>query len=149
KDECTREAGDQVLEGLGLLGEAMNDERKVALAIVSLLDQEAELKKRSADDPELKALRDDLGALEQWVVARKGDLGKKWLSYKFAHPTPDPLSLVELRRPSDVMKELIVGPPEHRRERDGFHLTDRRMTPREVLSEVDYCLYCHDRDKDS
>ncbi len=31
----------------------------------------------------------------------------------------------------------------------GFELTDRRMNPRQVESEVDYCLYCHDRDKDS
>jgi hypothetical protein len=31
----------------------------------------------------------------------------------------------------------------------GFGLTDRRMSALEVESEVDYCLYCHDRDKDS
>src|SRR5205814_2326986 len=83
------------------------------------------------------------------IVARKGELGKKWLSYKFAPPTTDPLNLVELRRPSPERKDLIVGPPEHRRERDGFRLTDRRMDPKHVLAEVDYCLYCHDRDKDS
>jgi NADPH-dependent glutamate synthase beta subunit-like oxidoreductase/NAD(P)H-flavin reductase len=148
-DECTREAGDKVLEGLGLLGESADDERKVALAIVSLLDQETELKKGAADDPKLVALRNDLAALEQWIVCRKGELGKKWLSYKFAPPTLDALKLVELRRPSQVMKDLIVGPPEHRRERDGFRLTDRRMNGKQVLGEVDYCLYCHDRDKDS
>ena len=47
------------------------------------------------------------------------------------------------------MREMIVGPDEHRRERDGFRLTDRRMKFSQVLNEVDYCLYCHDRDKDS
>ncbi|MGZ3425003.1 MAG: FAD-dependent oxidoreductase [Polyangia bacterium] len=148
-DECLRDAGDKVLEGLGLLGESTDDERKVALAIVSLLDKEVELKKGPADNPELIALKNDLGALEQWVVCRKGELGKKWLSYKFAHATPDALNLVQLRRPSEVLKEMVVGPIEHRRERDGFRLTDRRMTFTEVLNEVDYCLYCHDRDKDS
>jgi NADPH-dependent glutamate synthase beta subunit-like oxidoreductase/NAD(P)H-flavin reductase len=42
---------------------------------------------------------------------------------------------------------LLAGP--HRRERDGFRLTDPRMSPREVASEIDYCIYCHDREKDS
>jgi NADPH-dependent glutamate synthase beta subunit-like oxidoreductase/NAD(P)H-flavin reductase len=148
-EECTRDGGDKVLEGLGLLGESQDDERKVALAIVRLLDDEAELKKGPADDPRLIALRNDLAALEQWVVCRKGELGKKWLSYKFAHPTPDALNLVELRRPSQVIPEMIVGPVEHRRERDGFRLTDRRASFKHILAEVDYCLYCHDRDKDS
>ena len=67
-EECTLEGGAKVLEGLGLLGESQDDERKVALAIVSLLDKEAELKKGPADNPELVALKNDLGALEQWVV---------------------------------------------------------------------------------
>jgi NADPH-dependent glutamate synthase beta subunit-like oxidoreductase/NAD(P)H-flavin reductase len=148
-EESTRAPGDRVLHALGVVGEHQDDERKVALATLQLLDREAELKKRPADDPELVAVRSDLLALEQWVVSRKGELGKKWLSYKFAPPTPDALNLVELRRPSEVMREMIVGPPEHRRARDGFRLTDRRMSPAQVLAEVDYCLYCHDRDKDS
>jgi NADPH-dependent glutamate synthase beta subunit-like oxidoreductase len=148
-DEARREPGDQVLHALGVVGEHQDDERKVALAVLQLLDREAELKKRAADDPELVGVRNDLVALEQWVVARKGELGKRWLSYKFAPPTPDALNLVELRRPSEALREMIVGPPEHRRARDGFRLTDRRMSPSQVLAEVDYCLYCHDRDKDS
>src|SRR5258707_395174 len=82
--------------------------------------RDADLKKRPVDDPELIAVRNDLAALEEWVVARKGELGKKWLSYKFAPPTPDALNLVELRRPSETRREMVVGPPEHRRRRDGF-----------------------------
>jgi NADPH-dependent glutamate synthase beta subunit-like oxidoreductase/NAD(P)H-flavin reductase len=148
-DASTRVAGDQVLHALGVVGESQDDERKVALAVLQLLDREAELKKRSVDDPELIAVRNDLAALEEWVVARKGELGRKWLSYKFAPPTPDALNLVELRRPSETMREMVVGPPEHRRRRDGFRLTDRRMSPAQIVGEVDYCLYCHDRDKDS
>jgi NADPH-dependent glutamate synthase beta subunit-like oxidoreductase/NAD(P)H-flavin reductase len=34
------------------------------------------------------------------------------------------------------------------RPRDGFVLTDPRMTRREVLGEVHYCIYCHDHDGD-
>src|SRR5262249_18185307 len=41
------------------------------------------------------------------------------------------------------------GPAEGRRHRDGFGLTDERMTPREALREMHYCIICHPRDKDS
>ena len=43
----------------------------------------------------------------------------------------------------------MIGPDERLRRRDGFTLTDARMTPREVLSEIHYCVLCHERDKDS
>lgn len=36
-----------------------------------------------------------------------------------------------------------------RRQRNGFALTDRRFSEREVLFEVEHCIYCHDRDRDS
>ena len=37
---------------------------------------------------------------------------------------------------------------DHIRERDGFSLTDERMTSREVMREIDYCVYCHDKEGD-
>ena len=37
----------------------------------------------------------------------------------------------------------------HLRRRDGFDLTDNRFSAREVESEIDYCVFCHTRDKDS
>lgn len=37
----------------------------------------------------------------------------------------------------------------HHRKRDGFALTDRRGTRREVTKQVDYCMICHEREKDS
>ena len=63
--------------------------------------------------------------------------------------TVDHQHLVELRRPEPKLPELFVGPDHERRERDGFPLTDRRGDPRVVEQEIDYCLYCHERDKDS
>ena len=53
-----------------------------------------------------------------------------------------------LRRPDAKVPEAMIGAHE-RRERDGFALTDRRQPLRNVQGEVDYCIYCHDRDKDS
>lgn len=37
----------------------------------------------------------------------------------------------------------------HHRKRDGFALTDRRGTRRQVTKQVDYCMICHEREKDS
>src|SRR5262249_10226172 len=111
--------------------------------------EEAALKKGAADDPKLVAVRAELAAIEGWVVARKAELEGRWLSYHLPRTTPDPLHLVHIRRPDATLPELLDGPVETRRPRDGFKLTDRRMKPPEVLAQVDYCLYCHDRDKDS
>lgn len=44
--------------------------------------------------------------------------------------------------------ERYLAPDTHLRLRDGFQLTDPRMTAREVQDEVNYCIYCHDHDGD-
>ena len=54
-----------------------------------------------------------------------------------------------VERPDPNLPELFVGPPDERRERLGFSLTDKRMSARAVEQEIDYCMLCHDRDKDS
>lgn len=38
----------------------------------------------------------------------------------------------------------VAAPAADLRLRDGFKLTDPRMTAREVQDEVNYCIYCHD-----
>ncbi|MHB1846741.1 MAG: FAD-dependent oxidoreductase [Deltaproteobacteria bacterium] len=60
----------------------------------------------------------------------------------------DHAALVEIVRPDPTLPEAFVGPMETRRRRDGFKLTDRRGERLEIRSEVDYCLYCHEREKD-
>ncbi|MBL9027485.1 MAG: FAD-dependent oxidoreductase [Myxococcales bacterium] len=92
-----------------------------------------------------------LDALEAWLVARRADHhdpAHRWPSLKAPHNI-DPANLVKLRRTRDDLPELFVGPADERRARDGFSLTDRRMSPRQAEQEIDYCLLCHDRDKDS
>ncbi len=93
-----------------------------------------------------------LDAFEAWLASRlatKGDAARHWHSLHLPHDL-DFTQLVQLRRPKpETEPELAVGPEEHWRQRPGFALTDRRGDAREVLREVDYCLYCHDRDKDS
>jgi NADPH-dependent glutamate synthase beta subunit-like oxidoreductase/NAD(P)H-flavin reductase len=93
-----------------------------------------------------------LDAIEAWLAQRRGSHGDAAAHWPSLHQPKslDYNQLVELRRPQPkTMPELFVGPEEHRRERDGFALTDRRANPREVEQEIDYCMFCHERDKDS
>jgi NADPH-dependent glutamate synthase beta subunit-like oxidoreductase/NAD(P)H-flavin reductase len=90
-------------------------------------------------------------AVEAWLAARRKDHHDRahvWPTLK-APNNLEHEKLVQLHRGDPRLPELFVGPEHERRSRQGFELTDRRMNPREVESEVDYCLYCHDRDKDS
>ena len=71
-----------------------------------------------------------------------------WVSFKLPE-TLDYQHLVETERPNPDLPEERVGPLDRRRRREGFGLTDPRMTGREVLGETHYCLLCHEREKDS
>jgi NADPH-dependent glutamate synthase beta subunit-like oxidoreductase/NAD(P)H-flavin reductase len=73
---------------------------------------------------------------------------KRFVSFHLPHKT-DYAELVPRVRPRRELPELFVGPPETRRFRDGFELTDPRYSPRENLREAHYCLTCHERAKDS
>ncbi|HVO29816.1 MAG TPA: FAD-dependent oxidoreductase, partial [bacterium] len=152
-------------------------ERSVAEVIVALLDAEKLLAKK-AKDAAAPGLEKDLAArvgkiaalfpeaaddgarvraaldlLERWSFARSlHPEGKKqiheWASYRFPRAL-DYENLVDLERPDAAIPETTEGPHDHRRRRDGFKLTDRRASFREVEGEVEYCLYCHEREKDS
>jgi NADPH-dependent glutamate synthase beta subunit-like oxidoreductase/NAD(P)H-flavin reductase len=92
-----------------------------------------------------------LDAIEAWLAQRRKDHHDPAHYWPSLHlpKTVDFQQLVKLRRPEPRLPELFVGPDDERRERDGFPLTDRRADPRQVEQEIDYCLYCHSRDKDS
>jgi NADPH-dependent glutamate synthase beta subunit-like oxidoreductase/NAD(P)H-flavin reductase len=90
-----------------------------------------------------------LDLIDRWCLLRIVDhhYDHHWVSLRLPK-TLDFQNLVQLRRPRPELQEAMVGAHE-RRERDGFALTDRRQPLRAVQGEVDYCLYCHDRSKDS
>jgi NAD(P)H-flavin reductase/NADPH-dependent glutamate synthase beta subunit-like oxidoreductase len=103
--------------------------------------------------PDLAAVRALLDLFERWAGVHRFDADARgavagWVSFHVPHHV-DHEHLVPLRRPDPTLPNVTEGLPEHRRRRDGFKLTDARMSPREILNEVDYCLYCHDREKDS
>ena len=103
------------------------------------------------DADHAKAVAFALDAIEAWLGERRQDhhdTVRRWQSLR-QPKNLDYAHLVELRRPDPALPELFVGPDHERRERDGFRLTDRRGDARTVEEEIDYCLYCHNRDKDS
>ena len=118
-------------------------ELAVARAGCALLDSE----KAASHEP--SATSADSEALKRWCAARIHDPAySDWVIFRF----PDNLDywkLVEVDRPEPQLPEAMIGPDARLRRRDGFKLTDPRWTAREVLSEIHYCVLCHERDKDS
>ncbi|HLL01553.1 MAG TPA: FAD-dependent oxidoreductase [Myxococcaceae bacterium] len=105
------------------------------------------------DAAELQAVRALLSLADRWTYARALHPEAKELFHAWpTHRVPKPLvfdQLVQLHRPDANVPEITEGPEHHLRFRDGFKLTDRRGTPRDVMNEVDYCVICHEREKDS
>jgi NADPH-dependent glutamate synthase beta subunit-like oxidoreductase/NAD(P)H-flavin reductase len=105
---------------------------------------------------------DDERALQSFLSAVVR-VFEQWTARQFYCPTPetrewvtfrsprklDYQNLVEVKTLQDPVPDFNIGREDHRRRRDGFDLTDSRYTSREVMSEVDYCIFCHERDKDS
>jgi NADPH-dependent glutamate synthase beta subunit-like oxidoreductase/NAD(P)H-flavin reductase len=90
----------------------------------------------------------DLAQRWAFIAQHDPEIAEHWLSFKFPEKR-DFENLVE----HDVVDKgefsVWMGELAHRRRRDGFKLTDPRFNERQVLSEVDHCIYCHDRDTDS
>jgi NADPH-dependent glutamate synthase beta subunit-like oxidoreductase/NAD(P)H-flavin reductase len=106
-----------------------------------------------SDESALEFLEALLARYALWCKARVHDPELRraiagWVSFRLPEPV-DFHHLVETDRPDPNLPEVRVGPVRRRRRRDGFGLTDPRMTRREVLGETHYCILCHDRDKDS
>ena len=150
-----------------------------ALVVDTLLDAEGVLQTKQHGEPAFFAWRDLAGALHRGLsdpssafegepgpeelarVRSLLDLLDRWLlAFSLQHPAPgwallklphllDYQALVPLKRPFPGRPEILAGHEEHQRRRDGFKLTDPRKTPREVRSEIEYCVLCHEREKDS
>ena len=89
--------------------------------------------------------------LERWVAAAYHSQYKAtraWVAFRipkyldFSH-------LVDIHSSPDHAPHSLAGSEEHLRRRDGFDLTDPRYSAREAQSEVEYCIFCHERNKDS
>ena len=131
-------------------GSEHDQEMRLAAYGCSLLDREAAFAKASAGQgPDKAAVADEIESLKRWCAAHVHDPRYRgWVVFRF----PENLDydhLVQIQRPDPVLPEEIYGPDARLRRRDGFKLTDNRYTRREVLSEIHYCVLCHERDKDT
>ncbi|MFZ2169116.1 MAG: pyridine nucleotide-disulfide oxidoreductase, partial [Methylococcaceae bacterium] len=91
-----------------------------------------------------------MNIVQRWsfVAQQDNDVVADWLSFKLPGKR-DFDHLVEHDTVDRGEFTAWMGEQEHRRRRDGFKLTDPRFNQRQVLSEVNHCIYCHERDTDS
>ncbi|HEX8181043.1 MAG TPA: FAD-dependent oxidoreductase [Pyrinomonadaceae bacterium] len=123
------------------------------LAAPDVAAQLAAFADAGAADSDLAFVKSALRVVEAWAAAHATQPAARarvhgWVSFHFPHPL-NYEHLVQIERPDADLPELMRGLDVNLRRRDGFALTDLRATPRAVLDEVHYCLYCHERDKDS
>jgi NAD(P)H-flavin reductase/NADPH-dependent glutamate synthase beta subunit-like oxidoreductase len=133
---------DAIVEQLAAAQPTSDRELAIARAGCLLLDAEK-------TNPESRTAHPDSDALKRWCAARLHDRAYRgWVIFRFPE-TLDYWNLVEVQRLEPRLPEAMQGPDWRLRRRDGFGLTDARYTLREVLSEIHYCVLCHERDKDS
>ncbi|MFN6964556.1 MAG: FAD-dependent oxidoreductase [Pyrinomonadaceae bacterium] len=97
---------------------------------------------------DVAAIKAALHLLEAWSAAAFFNKSRRWHSFKTPHAL-DYQNLVHLIRPFKENPNIMQAPVDILRRRDGFKLTDDRGTMRDALYEIDYCMICHERDKDS
>lgn len=90
--------------------------------------------------------------LTQWCVKGLVDpegkeFTRNWVSFHLPNKI-DYSQLVPLHLSPQHDLPYLESRPENLRQRDGFKLTDHRMSQREVLSEIHYCVYCHKNEGD-
>ncbi len=96
-----------------------------------------------------------LEKLEQWcsIVHHNSDLKcrlKDWTAFRLPEDIDyEKLVHFESHKNGNGSLEIMIGAESEYRNRDGFDLTDLRFNRRDVVTEVDYCIFCHDRNKDS
>ncbi len=89
-----------------------------------------------------------LKILEAWSAFSFFKKTKDWISFHVPRSL-DYQHLVHITRPTELLTEAMNFTESHLRRRDGFKLTDEGATLRESLAEIDYCMICHERSKDS
>ena len=134
-----------------IFAQAHNGDRELALAKHGclLLDRERAFADDARTGEAWDGLQAEMDVVARWCAAHVHDHAyKSWVVFRFPENV-DPFHLVPVVRPRADLPEALNGPDERLRRRDGFKLTDERMTRREVESEISYCLLCHSREKDS
>ena len=123
-------------------------EMAVAQLGCDLLDRDEALR-AAGSDADKAAVAAEIDSLKRWCAAHvHSPEYRGWVVFRFPENL-DYEHLVQIQRPDAKLPEQILGPDAKLRRRQGFALTDPRYTPREVQSEIHYCVLCHERDKDT
>ncbi len=134
------------LQGLPL---EQDDEERFATRVWNLLQRERG-EQAIAGEPETVQQALDLLALHLKLLREAKDPSLEgWRSLRELETIDFAKGLVHFVRPLADLSEAIEGPPKNFRRRDGFKLTDRRTDDAHVMSEIDQCVFCHEREKDS
>lgn len=117
----------------------LDRELSIATYAISLLENE-----------ELYAT--EIENITQWCIQAlktpEGKLAvKNWSSFKLPERRDYQKLIPIMPIKNDPLQRESLDAKKWRR-REGFKLTDERMDERAVISEVDYCIYCHDHDGD-
>jgi NADPH-dependent glutamate synthase beta subunit-like oxidoreductase/NAD(P)H-flavin reductase len=95
---------------------------------------------------ETAAIHALIDLLIDWTAAEwKAGRFASWTSFRL----PKPVVYDKLVATEPIDDVCAAGPEEHYRRRDGFKLTDHRYTARQITDEANYCIFCHERKKDS
>ena len=139
-DAETRAAVAQLRDELRQLSVGSPPSAATAEGRSATLFDEAIIRREHGDSPEAlvreaTAVHAIVDLLIDWAAA-------KWKSGAFDGWT-------SFRLPKPILFDHLVPEETHYRRRDGFKLTDPRKTPREITDQAHYCIYCHERKKDS
>src|SRR5581483_2556880 len=127
------------------------DQIRSSLRASGVRFDEVIIRREHADSPEaivreaasVHAMAD---LLVEWTAARwKAGAFAGWSSFRL----PKPVAFDRLVPALKQEDGGIIGDAAHYRRRDGFGLTDPRFTPRQVTDQSNYCIFCHERQKDS
>jgi NADPH-dependent glutamate synthase beta subunit-like oxidoreductase/NAD(P)H-flavin reductase len=132
---------EEKLEPLDQLSDDDKAERELAVALLA---------KHYLADKDAHA--DEIEKLTRWCIrALTTPDGKAavrdWVSFRLPQRVDHANLVPTVPVPNDTAGRL-EGPYNTRRQRTGFKLTDSRMSARQVQSEINYCIYCHDHDGD-
>jgi NADPH-dependent glutamate synthase beta subunit-like oxidoreductase/NAD(P)H-flavin reductase len=111
-----------------------------ALRVSGVRFDDSIVRREHGDSPE--ALVREAAAVHALV-----DLLLEWTAAQWKRGAFDGWSSFRLPKPL-VFDRLVPAEPHYRR-RDGFKLTDPRYTARQITDQAHYCIYCHERKKDS
>lgn len=138
-----REVSVKVRETLNKVGHTYDKFKDAAFG-----DVFSKLTKEIDTTDELLQIKTILRIFEIWSSIKFHKKQKKWHAFRTPHSV-DYQNLVHITHDDHKNSKAIRGPDQMMRRRDGFKLTDSRGTMRDALAEIDYCLICHERDKDS